>query len=554
MKFATFDIEASNWTNFEVVGFYDGKEYRTFYDLGEFVDFILRPKYKGYRIYAHFGGRYDFLFLLPFLFERDLDLRFIDAGSRIIQIKVKGHDNLYLVDSYALLPYSLDKLTKAFKVKHPKKKMDFTKFIDWKDPENLKYLEHDVKGLFEVIESFRHWGENRGALKATIASQTLSLYKKFYHTEPLPRLLPIDEEFIRKTYYGGRCEIFKMYGENLRYYDINSLYPFVMLQPMPSGRVVKTGRIHKDKIGFYKVRLKIPPCYIPPVAKIMDTKLIFPCGEFEAYITSADVPSIKRVGGEIEVLDGLIFSEAVPIFKKYIQNLYKIKQKADPNSVDYLTAKLYMNSLYGRFGMKRERENIVRPKNYREVVKKGLTPYLEEYGIYKEKASSKSTFILPYIASYITSLARNYLYKCIMDIGSKHVYYCDTDSLVLDIDIKTGDQLGEWKLEKSDIKKAVFLQPKAYCLNDYSDRDFVKLKGFSEYNFTIDDFYKALKTNNLNKIQAEIYRIIGMKENIRRYKKVNIRRIKVLKQLRGIYNKRVIEDNFNTQPFNLMEE
>ena len=37
-------------------------------------------------------------------------------------------------------------------------------------------------------------------------------------------------------YYGGHADAYTPYVENLYYYDVNSLYPFVMKEfPMPGG-------------------------------------------------------------------------------------------------------------------------------------------------------------------------------------------------------------------------------------------------------------------------------------------------------------------------------
>ncbi|GFQ06938.1 DNA polymerase [Phtheirospermum japonicum] len=36
------------------------------------------------------------------------------------------------------------------------------------------------------------------------------------------------DSFIRSGYYGGHTDAYKKYGENLYYYDVNSLYPFIM--------------------------------------------------------------------------------------------------------------------------------------------------------------------------------------------------------------------------------------------------------------------------------------------------------------------------------------
>lgn len=38
---------------------------------------------------------------------------------------------------------------------------------------------------------------------------------------------------IKQGYYEGITEVYKPYGENLYYYDVNSLYPYVALQPLP---------------------------------------------------------------------------------------------------------------------------------------------------------------------------------------------------------------------------------------------------------------------------------------------------------------------------------
>ena len=111
---AVFDIEAREWTNLLMIGFYDGNNYREFFTIQSFLDFICRDKYRSYRIYAHNGGRYDFLFLFKFL-KSESDI--LDINGRIFQIKIKLPQKriIVLVDSYYLLPYSLDKLIKTFR-------------------------------------------------------------------------------------------------------------------------------------------------------------------------------------------------------------------------------------------------------------------------------------------------------------------------------------------------------------------------------------------------------------------------------------------------------
>jgi hypothetical protein len=43
---------------------------------------------------------------------------------------------------------------------------------------------------------------------------------------------------MRKAYYGGVVEVFRNEGTNLKFYDVTSLYPFAMLNDMPTGETL----------------------------------------------------------------------------------------------------------------------------------------------------------------------------------------------------------------------------------------------------------------------------------------------------------------------------
>ena len=47
---------------------------------------------------------------------------------------------------------------------------------------------------------------------------------------------------MRRGYYGGATDYYHLQGENLYYYDVNSLYPYAMLNPMP----LKIIKFHHD--------------------------------------------------------------------------------------------------------------------------------------------------------------------------------------------------------------------------------------------------------------------------------------------------------------------
>lgn len=553
-KTSVVDIEAINWTTFACLGFFDGDAYTVFWSIEGFLDHFLRKKYRGFKCWAHFGGRYDFRFFIPYLHESGkYDLKFIERSSRIMSMTVidrKTRHTFKFCDSFFLLPASLARLGETFGIEYMKQSFDVEScktIEDWAKPTPQKYLRYDVLGLYEILEKFASWGLNRGVLKATLPSQALYIWSTHYLKTKMQTLPPKQEEFIRKTYYGGRVEIFRMYGEDLYYYDFNSLYPTVMLEDMPCGSSITTREEHPDLIGFYKIRAWVhPDIKIPPLAYIKDGKLLFPVGEGIFYVTSAELRILREHHIVYKVIEGIVFSKKAPIFRDYIRDMYDIRLKNPPGTLDNFLAKLCMNSTYGKTGQKRENEELI----FTATPENGLVPYDEDYGLYLKLKESKSKYILPYIASYVTSLARAKLYGAFNQVGHDNVWYCDTDSIITNKKLPSGKNLGELKLE-CKIKRAVFLQPKAYCMETEDGEFIAKIKGMKNLNLKFSDFKKALDSHSLNNIKSEYKNIMGFRETIRRNKNLKIARQTVKKQLNCFYDKRVLAKNYSTNPIKL---
>lgn len=276
--FGVCDIEsAAGWINFLCIGLawkkYDEdgidleeKRYEHFLSLYDFCDFIFEEEQPHDVIYAHFGGRYDFSFILKEFFFKHENYhihKMIPRGSGLLSFKVskfrrtltlepgddpddviaKTKDGYYLIsdrtiefrDSSAMLPFGLASLTESFKVEHKKQEIDYDK-ITKVTPELLEYLEYDCWGLYECIEKYFRWPMIRGSGPAmTMASQALKVFRTFIK-EPIKSLKPEVNEFVRSSYFGGRTEIFKPFFQQsstsglLKSYDVNSLYPAVMLK------------------------------------------------------------------------------------------------------------------------------------------------------------------------------------------------------------------------------------------------------------------------------------------------------------------------------------
>jgi len=80
----------------------------------------MKRKYYGYRVYLHNFSYFDGIFMLRILAKLGEIKRPIIRDNRLIKIPFKFDKSgmLYFIDSYLLLPNSLDKLGKSFNVEN----------------------------------------------------------------------------------------------------------------------------------------------------------------------------------------------------------------------------------------------------------------------------------------------------------------------------------------------------------------------------------------------------------------------------------------------------
>jgi len=187
--------------------------------------------------------------------------------------------------------------------------------------------------------------------------------------------------------------------------------------------------------------------------------------------------------------------------------------------MDRTTAKMILNSLYGRLGMKPYQDtiNIVESSKAEDILSKYIVKeqyditdnleyiryennpipgFSELYGkdayldflIECETKNVSVNQSLP-SAIAITAYARMYMFNIIyrlLDLGIE-IYYMDTDSIAVNKQIPAdlvGNSLGLFKLEH-EVTKAYFISPKLYALKTESGQTIVKAKGIGsklEYN------------------------------------------------------------------------
>lgn len=597
---AVVDIEAKNWIEFLVLGFYDGTEFIHFFSLEEFFFYLGAYFHNAEEttFFAHFGGGYDFLFLIDHV-ESNPDrfkCEMINRGTSILSLKIYDFHTkktYSFVDSSALLSFSLAKLTDAFKVTHKKKEFDFENFKKFKKPfehyhqkknklalELVEYLKYDCMGLYQCLEKFFSWDIFQGLpSKLTISSQALALFMKRYNVAKIKSLPKTYDEFCRKSYYGGRVEIYRPLKKKdkikLHVYDINSLFPYAMREGIFYDKFKRQTKTYwPGEFGIYEVTIFVPEMFLPPLPVKHKGKLIFPTGTFTGVWTQIEINYALSLGCKIiDVKKGYIFARAGNggrIFKNYVDDLYKRRQQST-SEVDNVLCKLMLNSLYGRMGFNSERTKIVYDTG--DLGQRPLVGKKAKWTKRRRFAEMDTTifgFSHSAIAAQILSYARVYHHKLMLK-NQKHLYYGDTDSIFTTKKNKSGKKLGDLKLEYS-LDQACFLLPKTY-MGESPLKKIVKIKGFSSrkiQHFDYDDFYSMLE-GEIRALKAGKKSFKGEKvalsyeegETIARFKsalkkgKILSLRDKQIRNIRSFYDKRefIFEKNgdISTRPLNLQE-
>ena len=523
-----FDIEskdgesqAPGFTRPFMCGFFDGEKFHCFRNLpstnalhwserhtakggciNRFLSvlFSRTNNYEDTVIYAHNGGNFDFLFLLSWLRARpQFQFTIIPIQSTIQVLKVwrKGKKKKgcwTFLDSLKLLPMSLAAACKALGV--PGKK-DLPLNTHENSPLWDEYNERDNKALYEVLLRTHELVEDKlgGEVGITTPSTAMKLFRrKYMGQEATPTLIPRHLHFVRckedeclgclhtwvrQGYYGGRTEIHRMKGVNLKYYDLNSSYPASMMLDMPAGNKIESKTYEPERYaakytGFVECTVYIPPeCEIPPLPFRADSgKLLFPSGVFSGTWSTEELALLDhpRVKGHVISVVRCVWYRRVSVFVDMVTDLYKYRDKSLPGYDTGLStlAKLILNALYGKFGMKEERESIV-------MLDEGEKPPVNSkpaggdisLGIWYETKIQSPCYVIPQIAAHITALARVRLWhvmKSALDAGGK-LYYCDTDSVITDVELPTSSALGALKDEYPGEPLAMeFLQPKVYTV------------------------------------------------------------------------------------------
>ena len=563
---------------------------------------ILSKMYNDYTFYTHNFGSFDSIFILKILTEYNIQVGFeyykLKTTFRdnkllklVVSVKklndVTKKEQLYkisIVDSYNILNKKLSKLGDLFESNVTKGYFPYsfvklntlnyignTPSIDYwynqyKDNisieeynnlynthwnlryECINYLNRDLLSLYSIIKKFNNYiyeiYDTQMTDCLTISRLAMNIFIKDYLGDSkLPIVKKGMYNDIKNAYYGGVTEVYKPYGENLYYYDVNSLYPFSSKNAMCGTNCTYMEDLGNDGLklyelfGFFYCEIETSNSYIGLLPVNCNIGLIMPMGKWKGWYFSEELKFAYENNYKIKVIKGYNFNKQYNVFDKYVDKLYDIKSNStDPTK--FITKSL-LNNLLGRFGL-----NVNKPIT-RIVQFDELNLLLKTRKVNSLKTITDNHFLVTYYSDIsseickdnnldyskvltfketndiekdrefndvslttsaaITSYSRIFMSKVKLDIISNkgNIYYTDTDSIVSDIplnkELTSMYNIGKFKLEHS-VKKGYFISSKTYCLLLQNGASIIKAKGVDSKSLNLNHFelmYKGVNVKGL---------------------------------------------------------
>lgn len=379
-------------------------------------------------------------------------------------------------------------------------------------PDELAYVELDVKGLYFAIKKFSgeleaatngrrtlvHASKPSGLTASGIAKKELLYFvcgsvrddvnvKRYQKKHPLTLKQDI---YLRDTklYRGGICYLNSMYCDKpikrtFYRYDVNSEYPSVMAEMRDLyGKLEKCDykyyekeRTNKRKcfvFRFSKLSWRLKPGKVPiftnpftgknevvgQIEKGVKNKFGF-CMFAEEY---EELCNFYEFICEIENIL-VVKAREIEGYKKFVDTFYELKNEAKKagNTALQSNAKLMLNGAYGKLSERSDRKEVRHELNE----KTGCVHQVEVDD--KEKLAGYNGLSIIQ-GAYVTALARIKIMRYIQDVCGENLVdnfiYVDTDSVHAFCEYKKADAyaLGALKLE-AKCARGKFLGKKLYA-------------------------------------------------------------------------------------------
>lgn len=436
------------------------------------------------------------------------------------EIKIMNGKNVIKIwDSLKKFPgLSVANLAKMYNYPDKKAKPHFESYrgLDYQPTEEeIEYCLQDSRIVAYAIGI--EWEKGHRAM--TLSSDAFKEVQKSINAEKggfwkhwrnyMPELSKEWDEWIRPSYKGGWTYLNPTFAdktlENVKVYDVNSLYPWVMhdcLLPYgnPAKRKPKGGELYLVK---FVCDFELNEGYLPMI-QIKGRPDLYKGSEYlkrnlePAVLTMTSVDYemfIKHY--EVDLLSEpyyVSFRAKTGLLAPYIDKWTDVKIQATESGdkAERFISKRYLNSPYGKTGMKIERVNRIPIGR-------------DENG--KIKFSSETTDAEPKYVPYASFVCAQARKKTIETAQAEydHFIYADTDSVHLIGEAESGievhdTKLGAWKLE-GEFELGKYLRAKTYIHGHRAyTMDVGTMGKLQAYEIEVDEIKCAGMSDNIKNV------------------------------------------------------
>lgn len=438
--------------------------------------------------------------------------------------------------------------------------------------EMWEYAEQDVQIIVIAFLSLRSFvrDSDLGIMQPTLASQGMTAFRhRFMHHKILIHDDDLASSLEREAYHGGRTDAFwrgPLQGP-LYKLDVNSMYPSIM-RTQKIAYWIENHFPKFDQEWWDRARSEdcaiVARCLLntddPAYGVVMDQKLMFPIGKFETVLTTPEIDYAEANGHLVSIGEFAYYKRDIlfDLFVDFFHGQRLIYRSEGNAAFDYMS-KILMNTLYGKWGQAgrrwEESEHLLETSfvgaHGKHLIEDPDNPngrpieLRNRLGVTQElKRAPESENSFPMICAEITAYARIQLHTFIKTAGPENVFYCDTDSLLVNaagydrlavhLDANV---LGKLKLEKT-AEGAEIKAPKHYQLDSEKT-----IKGIKK-NAAIG--VPNVRGSSLTQYRQPMFR--SWDYNLSRNQDGFIEVIPIVKTLSEINTKRIVRGNGPTYP------
>jgi len=431
--------------------------------------------------------------------------KYINHNKILIFEFTKDKRKLCVINSGNIFPGSIASWGDSMqipKLDMPKENADITIWI--------KYCMRDSEVLLAMWLKYIEFLNlhNLGNMQYTAASQAMTSYRHRFMSKQIA-IHHHEQTMIleRESYHGGRFQALAIGTPQAKQFwrlDINSMYGDIMRKTSLPYEL----RGYADNCSYEKLLWLLKKYLViaevtveskePFFPIIVEDKIKYKSGVHTAVMCTPELEHAIKHGKIIEVKRASWYKH-YPIFEQYSNYFLSLRQeyKSKNDIVFERLAKLFVNSLYGKFGQYGYEDKII------DTCDPSIIKYEEGYNIHTHKTisyfyyggkihmstktgNSYNTFVA--IASHITAIGRLQLWSLIKQAGIKNVYHVATDSLIVNanglhhLQNKIDDnKYGALKIEET-FSRLVIKAP-----NDMMIDEVEKIKGINKKAQKLDD-------------------------------------------------------------------